>query len=54
MRDELTSMLKSLGYVQRRPGKTGGSRIRFVHPAAPPILLHRPHPGRIVKRYVFR
>jgi len=50
--DELTSLLKSLGYVQRKIGKTGGSRRRFVHPTAPAITLHKPHPNRIVKMYV--
>jgi predicted RNA binding protein YcfA (HicA-like mRNA interferase family) len=50
--DELTSLLKSLGYVQRKTGKTGGSRRRFVHPTAPSITLHKPHRTRIVKMYV--
>jgi predicted RNA binding protein YcfA (HicA-like mRNA interferase family) len=50
--DELTSLLKSLGYVQRKTGKTGGSRRRFVHRTAPAITLHKPHPSRIVKMYV--
>ena len=50
--EELTSLLRTLGYAQRKPGKTGGSRRKFVHPTAPPIALHKPHPGRIVKRYV--
>ena len=49
---ELTNLLKSLGYIQRKTGKTGGSRKRFVHSTAPAITLHKPHPGRIVKRYV--
>ena len=50
--DELTSVLKILGYVQRKSGKTGGSRVRFVHSSAPNITLHKPHPANIVKRYV--
>ena len=50
--DDLTSLLKSLGYVQRKTGKTGGSRRRFVHPTAPGITLHKPHRTRIVKMYV--
>jgi len=50
--DELTNLLKSLGYIQRKTGKTGGSRKRFVHSTAPAITLHKPHPSRIVKRYV--
>ena len=49
---ELTSLLRSLGYVQRKTGKSGGSRRRFVHSTAPTITLHKPHPDRIVKRYV--
>ena len=47
---ELTSLLKSLGYMQRRTGKTGGSRRRFdpLHGSHHYIA----HPDRIVKRYV--
>jgi len=40
--DELASLLKTLGYVQRKTGKTGVSRRRFVHPTAPTITLHKP------------
>lgn len=50
--DELTNLLKSLGYEQKKPKKTAGSRRRFVHPKAPTITLHRPHPHRVVKMYV--
>ena len=50
--DELTSLLKSLGYVQRKTGKSGGSRRRFVHTTAPTITLHKLHPNRIVRMYV--
>ncbi len=50
--DELTTLLEALGYVQKKTGKTAGSRRRFVHRTAPPITLHRPHPGHIVKMYV--
>ncbi len=49
---ELTNLLKSLGYMRRKTGKTGGSTRRFVHSTAPTITLHKPHPDRIVKRYV--
>ena len=50
--DELTSVLESLGYMQKKTGKTGGSRRRFVHPTAPAITLHKPHPDQTVKMYV--
>ena len=38
--------------MESRAGRTGGSRRRFVHPDAPAISLHRPHPGNIVRMYV--
>ena len=50
--EELVRLLEGVGYVESRSGRTGGSRRRFVHPDAPAISLHKPHPGNIVKRYV--
>ena len=50
--EELVGLLEGVGYVESRSGRTGGSRRRFVHPDAPAISLHKPHPGNIVKRYV--
>jgi hypothetical protein len=50
--DELATLLKALGYKLARAGKTGGSRRRFVHLTAPPIILHRPHPDEVLKRYI--
>jgi predicted RNA binding protein YcfA (HicA-like mRNA interferase family) len=49
---ELVRLLEGLGYTESAAGKTGGSRRRFVHKAAPALLLHKPHPGNIVKMYV--
>jgi predicted RNA binding protein YcfA (HicA-like mRNA interferase family) len=49
---ELVRLLEGLGYIEAKAGKTGGSRRRFVHPTAPVIALHMPHPGNIVKIYV--
>lgn len=49
---ELVRLLEGLGYSEVATGKTGGSRRRFVHDAAPTIALHKPHPGNIVKMYV--
>lgn len=49
---ELKRMLEGLGYKEIKSGRTSGSRVRFVHPAAPTIYLHRPHPGNIVKMYL--
>jgi predicted RNA binding protein YcfA (HicA-like mRNA interferase family) len=50
--DEMTALLKALGYKQTKTGKTGGSRRRLIHPTAPPIILHKPHPDRVLKRYI--
>ena len=49
--DELTSLLKYMGYREIKTGKTGGSRCRFVHDSAATITLHKPHPQNILKRY---
>ncbi|MFC1534257.1 type II toxin-antitoxin system HicA family toxin [Thermodesulfobacteriota bacterium] len=50
--NEFTNLLKLLGYEQRKAGKTGGSRRRFVHSTAPTITLHKPRPSNSVKKYV--
>ncbi len=51
--DELTALLKGLGYMQVKTGKTGGSRVRFEHRDADDvIILHRPHPTPVLKRYM--
>ncbi len=49
--DELVKLLGYFDYVQVKIGKTAGSRVRFVNENHPPILLHRPHPTPILKRY---
>ena len=47
--DELCAVLNGFGYQRISAGKTGGSRIRFVHANYPPIIMHKPHPrlGRV-------
>lgn len=50
--NELSALLKSYGYKQAKPGKTGGSRKRFIHPTSATITLHKPHPNNILKMYV--
>ncbi len=49
---ELGALLGSLGYKQAKPGRTGGSRRRFVHPRFATITLHKPHPKNTLKQYV--
>ncbi|MBX3144143.1 MAG: type II toxin-antitoxin system HicA family toxin [Trueperaceae bacterium] len=48
---ELETLLNCLGYTQVKSGSTGGSRRRFAHATAPPIILHQPHPSNELKAY---
>jgi hypothetical protein len=48
---ELRKVLNNFGYKQTGAGKTGGSRARFISIDHPPIILHKPHPKPILKRY---
>ena len=49
--DELLSLLAVLGFEEVAPGKTGGSRRRFIHQNGVVLALHKPHPQNILKRY---
>ncbi len=48
---ELETMLAGFGYAQLKTGKTGGSRVKFMHETLPPVILHKPHPKPVLKRY---
>ena len=52
--DELERLLTILGYTKSNKGKTSGSRIVFKDKEGHPIMLHKPHPGNIVKLYALR
>lgn len=52
--DELERLLSVFGYVRLNKGKTSGSRVIFKGPNGFPIMLHKPHPGNIVKIYALR
>ena len=49
--DELTMLLRSLGYSPERTGKTSGSRTAFANEEGDYIRLHKPHPRNILKLY---
>jgi predicted RNA binding protein YcfA (HicA-like mRNA interferase family) len=49
--DELTRVLSHFGYAAKK-GK--GSRRKFKAERLPTLILHEPHPGRIVKQYALR
>ena len=47
-------MLESLGYESSNKGKTSGSRVVFRKTDKKPIMLHKPHPGNIIKEYALK
>ena len=49
--DEAETLLHYLGFSRSNKGRTSGSRVMFVHPDHPPILLHRPHPRKELLSY---
>jgi len=51
--NELREILNYFGFIENNLGKTSGSRVKFINMENKHIiLLHKPHPGNIVKRYV--
>ena len=52
--DELERLLSIYGFERSNKGKTSGSRVVFKNQAGTPIMLHKPHPGNIVKTYTLR
>ena len=52
--DELERLLAIFGYTKSNKGKTSGSRVIFKDKNGCPIMLHKPHPGNIVKLYALR
>jgi HicA toxin of bacterial toxin-antitoxin, len=52
--DELVKLLSSFGFKESVKGKTGGSRRKFSTENKLVILLHKPHPSNIIKKYSLR
>lgn len=52
--EELERLLLVLGYEKSNKGKTSGSRIIFKSSEGHPIMIHRPHPGNIIKGYAMK
>ena len=49
--DELQRLLEGFGYVRSDKRRTSGSRVIFKNEDGHPIMLHKPHPGNVVKAY---
>ena len=52
--DETETLLRYLDFVRSDKGKTSGSRVIFVSEEHGSIMLHKPHPGNIVKGYALK
>ena len=52
--DELERLLATCGFERFNKGKTSGSRVVFKNQSGTPIMLHKPHPGNIVKTYALK
>ena len=52
--EELIKLLGLFGYIELKKGKTGGSRRKFADENKNVIILHKPHPGNIVKEYALK
>lgn len=53
--EELIVFLKDYEYIVENRGKTSGSAICFYNEKTKKkIMIHRPHPGNIIKKYCIR
>ena len=52
--DEMQSLLSGYGYEKSEKGRTSGSRVIFKNGDKRPIMIHKPHPGNIVKGYAMK
>ena len=51
--EELKRILDNCGFTEINKGKTSGSRIKFYNEKnGKIILIHKPHPGNIIKPYL--
>jgi len=49
--DEMVKLLGYFGFNEVKKGKTSGSRVKFENAEGVPIILHKPHPSGIMKKY---
>ncbi len=49
--DEMAKLLGYFGFQEVKKGKTSGSRVKFINNEAIPLMMHKPHPTGILKRY---
>lgn len=52
--EELEKLLKCFGYEKSNKGKTSESRMIYKNKDKRPIMIHKPHPGNIIKAYAMK
>lgn len=54
--DEARTVLLHMGFSEYTKGRTSGSRVVFIKDGKEEarILLHKPHPGNVMKQYAVR
>ena len=52
--DEVVRLLSCFEYKLESKGKTSGSKMMFIDKHRRKILLHKPHPGKIIKGYALK
>ncbi|MCF8338673.1 MAG: type II toxin-antitoxin system HicA family toxin [Bacteroidales bacterium] len=49
--NEVVKLLGYFNFKEVKKGKTSGSRVKFVNDEGVLIMLHKPHPSGIMKKY---
>ena len=49
--DDVEALMGYLTYTRSNKGKTSSSRVMFVSPEHPPIMMHKPHPRKELLAY---
>ena len=52
--EEMERLLSIFGYQKSNKGKTSGSRVIFKNGDKRPIMIHKPHPGNLIKGYAMK
>ena len=49
--NEVVKLLGYFNFKEVKKGKTSGSRVKFINDEGVTIILHKPHPSGIMKKY---
>ena len=48
---EMVKLVGYFGFNEVKKGKTSGSRVKFIDSTGSLLMLHKPHPTGIMKKY---